>query len=697
MNEFNREKLDFKNRRFVAFYVVMGAIILFFIYRLVVIQLVEGDYYLSLADENRISIVKEQTTRGIIYDRNGVVLARNVPTYDIVITPANLPTDEGDIQAIYRKLSEILDIPVNNGVINEETVRLYSECGTDFGISQIIYIANSLTPYAETAIKCDVPEETAMIVQELAANMPGVGVRVNSIREYPTGYDTSEVIGFLGPIPDTVADDMESRGFILNKDKYGYAGVESSLQDLLSGKNGRRVVEKDIAGLETRDLEPPKDPVPGYNVKLTIDVRLQNVARAAMLDTMDFYNRISVTGPLTHDGAAIAMNPQTGEILALVSEPTFENNRMTRYIPAYYYQQLSLDQSKPLLNHATQVAQPPGSVFKIVTGIGAINEKVVSPDFHINCPGHIFIQNSYSPNDPGSEQEYVCHLRTGHGQVDYLHALAWSCNLYFNKVGGGYKDEVPEGLGIDRLGQYAHALGYGEISGIELTGEETGMIPTRTWKRVNKGESWATGDTYLASMGQGYISASPLQVLGSFVTVANKGIHIKPTIIKEVLDDRGNVVLPFTPKMLWDITKDPKIMVYDENGEETGKYKTVDPTVIDLTRQGLRLVTQPGGTASEAFAGDTHQSSAKTGTAEYCDDIAMAKDACKFGNWPSHAWTVAYAPYDNPEIAILVFVYNGKEGAYMAGYPVRRILDNYFLLKEYDAERAGETSGSLIQ
>ena len=215
--------------------------------------------------------------------------------------------------------------------------------------------------------------------------------------------------------------------------------------------------------------------------------------------------------------------------------------------------------------------------------------------------------------------------------------------MYFNKVGGGYKDEVPEGLGIDRLGQYAHALGYGEISGIELTGEETGMIPTRTWKRVNKGESWATGDTYLASMGQGYISASPLQVLGSFVTVANKGIHIKPTIIKEVLDDRGNVVLPFTPKMLWDITKDPKIMVYDENGEETGKYKTVDPTVIDLTRQGLRLVTQPGGTASEAFAGDTHQSSAKTGTAEYCDDIAMA-DACKFGNWPSHAWTVAYAP-----------------------------------------------------
>lgn len=691
INGFNKEKLDFKNRRFLIFYILMGALIVYYIYKLVMIQIIEGDYYLELADENRISIVREQTTRGIIYDRNGVVLARNVPTYDIVIIPAELPTDEGDIQRIYRELSEVLDIPVSNGEINDETVRLYSECGTDFGITQIVYIANSLTPYGETGIVCDVPEKTAMQVQEMAANMSGIGVRANSIREYPTGYDTAEVVGFLGPIPNAVADDMVDRGFILNKDKYGYAGVESSLQDLLSGKNGRRVVEVDVAGLEMRDLETPKVAVPGYNIKLTIDVRLQNVARAALLDTMDFYNRVSVTGTLTHDAAAIAMNPKTGEVLALVSEPTFENNRMTRYIPAYYYQQLSLDQSKPLLNHVTQVAQPPGSVFKIVTGIGAINEGVVSPEFHINCPGHIYVQNSYSPNDPGSQQEYVCHLRTGHGQVDYIHALAWSCNLYFNKVGGGFQNEVPEGLGIDRLGQYAHALGYGEVSGIELTGEETGMIPTRTWKRVNQGESWATGDTYLASMGQGYISSSPLQVLGSFVTVANNGIHVKPTIIREVLDERGNVVLPFTPTMLWDITKDPRIMTYDENGEETGVYKTVDPHVIDLTRQGLRLVPQPGGTAEEAFAGDTHQSSAKTGTAEYCDDIANEKGLCQYGNWPSHAWTAAYAPYDDPEIAVLVFVYNGKEGAYMAGYPVRRILDNYFLLKEYDAERAGET------
>lgn len=686
----NKDKLDFKNRRFLFFYLVLFGVIFFYAYKLFTIQIIDGQYYLELADENRISVVKEQTTRGIIYDRNGVVLARNVPTYDIVITPAELPEDEGDIQNIYRQLSELVDVPVNNGEINDDTVKLYSECATDFGITQIVYIANSLTPYKQTGIKCDVDEEVAMKVQELSANMPGVGVRVNSIREYPTGYDTSEVVGFLGPIPDLISTEMEERGFILDKDRYGYGGVESSLQDILSGKNGKRVVEVDVAGLEKRDLEPPQEAVPGYNIKLTIDVRLQKVARAALIDTMNFYNNISVTGPITYDGAAIAMNPKTGEILAMVSEPTYDNNRMTRYIPAYYYEQLSVDQSKPLMNHSIQIAQPPGSVFKIVTGIGAMNERVVAPDFYVFDPGSIYITQSYSPNDPGSTQEFVCHLRTGHGQVDYIHALAWSCNIYFNKVGGGYQDEVPEGLGIDRLGQYAHALGYGEYSNIELDGEEDGLIPTKTWKRVNLGESWATGDTYLASMGQGYITASPLQVLGSFVTVANNGIHIKPTIIREVLDQRGNVVLPFTPRILWDITKDPKIMVYDEDGVETGEYKTVEPWVIDLTRQGLRLVTQPGGTGEEAFAGDTHQTSAKTGTAEYCDDIARQKDMCKYGAWPAHAWTVAYAPYEEPEIAVIVFVYNGKEGAYMAGYPARRIVDNYFLLKEYDAEAAGE-------
>lgn len=690
-DNYKDEKLDLKNPRFLITLIVMTLVMTFYIVRLYEIQIIDGANYLARADENRISVVQDQTKRGIIYDRNGVVLAKNAPTYDIVIVPAELPENEGDRQRTFRVLSKLVGIPVNNGELNDATVRLFGECSTDFGLTQIVYIASSLAPYSETGILCDVDEALAREVEELSETMPGVGVRVNSIREYPTGYSTSEIIGFLGPIPAFVADEMEARGFLLNKDRYGYGGVESSLQDLLSGKNGRRVVEIDVAGLETRDLEPPHSPVPGYNVKLTIDIRLQNMMRSALLDTMAYYNQLSITGPLTHDGAAVAMDPYTGEILGLVSEPTFENNRMTRYIPAYYYEQLTVSQSKPLLNHITQVAQPPGSVFKIVTGIGAMNERVLAPTDQIFDPGSIQMQNTYSPNDPGSLQTYVCHQKAGHGYVDYPSALAWSCNIYFNKVGGGYEEEVPQGLGIDRLGQYAHALGYGERTGIELTGEEKGMIPTRTWKRVNMGESWATGDTYLASMGQGYITASPLQVMMSFSTVAAYGMMARPTLIREVLDERGNTVLPFTPRMLWDITKDPKIMTYDSDGVETGELKAVEPWVVEITRTGLRRVPQPGGTAEKAFAGDIYESSAKTGTAEYCDDIAREKGICNFGSWPSHAWTAAYAPYDKPEIVVVVFMYNGKEGSETAGFPTRRIIENFFILKEMDAEREGKT------
>ena len=330
MNGPSENKLAGHSPRLIGFLIVFFGVMLFYVYRLFTIQILDGDYYLDLADENRITIVREQTKRGIIFDRNGVVLARNTATYDITITPADLPDDDGDTQEVYRKLSQLIDVQVNNGEINDETVRMYSECGTDFGISQVVYIASSLSPYDATGIVCDVSKELAMVVQEKAAEMPGVGVRVNSIREYPTGYSTAEIIGFLGPIPEMMQDEMREKGFLVESDQYGYAGVESSLQDILSGKNGRRVVEIDVGGLQTRDLEPPRDPVPGYNIMITIDVRLQNVMRAAMIDTMNFYNRVSLTGIITEDAAGIAMNPQTGEVLAMVSEPTFENNRMTR-------------------------------------------------------------------------------------------------------------------------------------------------------------------------------------------------------------------------------------------------------------------------------------------------------------------------------------------------------------------------------
>ncbi|MEA4908436.1 MAG: penicillin-binding transpeptidase domain-containing protein, partial [Anaerolineaceae bacterium] len=275
------------------------------------------------------------------------------------------------------------------------------------------------------------------------------------------------------------------------------------------------------------------------------------------------------------------------------------------------------------------------------------------------------------------------------GLVDFLHGVAWSCDVYFYKVGGGFEDEVPEGLGIWRLGEYARAIGYGSPLGIELPGEEGGLIPDPTWKRINVGENWSTGDTYIATIGQGYVLATPLQVLESAATVANDGKLMRPTLVKDILDSEGNVIKSFEPDLVHDITVDPVINVYDEDSYQTGEKKTVAPWVIDMLQEGMHMVTLEGGTGESAFAGMEIPSAGKTGTAEYCDNVAQAKNLCQPGAWPAHAWYIGYAPFDDPEIAVVAFVYNGSEGATLAAPVVRKIMDAYFELKAIDAAKSG--------
>lgn len=664
-------------------YLLYGLLIVVFVYymaELFQFQIVDGESYLEQAEENRTSEISVQTQRGSIYDRNGYVLARNVPSYNITITPAYLPEDDGSIQQVYRELSQIVDVPVSNGEITDETVRLFNECDTDMGISQIVYIQDSLAPYESVSIKCDVPEALALMVQENSDDWPGVGVEITPIREYPTGWITSEIIGFLGPIPASQEEYYTGRGFVLNRDKVGYAGIESWFDEELGGLNGTRVIEEDVAGQYIRDLAEPVDPVPGQNIVLTIDTRLQTAAKTALIKEIQDWNTY-LNQTLSSNGVVIAMNPKTGEILALVSYPTFENNRMARMIPAYYYQQLTSDPDLPLFNHAISAEHPPGSVFKLATALGIANEHVLEPDFKIEDNGKITIMQQYSPNDPGTPRDYVCWEDAGHGQVDFRHAISLSCDVYFYKASGGYKNEVPVGLNIWRMGEYARAVGYGEVTGIELPGEEAGLIPDPDWKRISQGENWATGDTYIAAMGQSFVLSTPLQVLVSAAIIANDGKYMKPTLLREIQDAEGNVIQPFSPTLVRDITKDPVIAAYDENMFTTGEFKTVEPWVIELVQEGMRMTVEEGGTADAQFAGMTIQSAGKTGTAEYCDRRADLKGLCKSGQWPAHAWYVGYAPYDDPEIAVVVFVYNGTEGSTVAAPVARKVMEAYFELK----------------
>jgi penicillin-binding protein 2 len=686
----NKEPLNnyFENWRLNVFFIIMTLVFGYYLVRLFDLQIVQGKDYLARADENRITKISEPALRGNIYDRNNYLLAGNIPSYNISITPAYLPGDSGALQTIYRELSTIIGVPVLSGKKTEEAVRNFSPCNSDLGISEIVDIGNTNEPFNPIQIKCDVSEKIAMIIKGKEGDWPGVIVEIQPIRDYPTGNLTSEVIGFLGPIPAIYEADFVAKGFVPRRDKVGYAGVEAQLQDELAGKNGERLVEVDVAGQEIRNLEAPIDPVSGNNINLTIDSRLQLAAKTALINEIEFWNRWTGT-TFSSNGVVIAVNPKTGEILAMVSYPNFENNRMARLIPGYYYEQLTRDPNRPLFNHAISAEHPPGSVFKMAAATGALNEGVVTLDKEILDPGKITIMQKFYPNDPGTPRDYVCWNRTGHGIVDFLHGISLSCDVYFYKIGGGYSGEVENGgLGILRIAEYARALGYGRILGIELPGETKGLIPDPTWKRINVGENWSTGDTYIGTMGQGYVLATPLQVLMSIATLANNGKLMRPTIIKEILNSQGQVIKPFEPDMLWDITVDPVINTFVD-GIPTDKKITVQPWVIEKVKEGMRMVVTEG-TARAEFEGVTIPTAGKTGTAEYCDDLAQSKNLCQPGSWPAHAWYVGYAPFDDPEIAVVAFVYNGTEGSTVSAPIVREVIKAYFNLKAIDSRQTTE-------
>ncbi len=674
--------------RIVVFGIAIIAVFLIYLGRLFTLQVLESPEWVAQAEENRISEINLPTQRGIIFDRNDYILARNIPSYNVVIIPSDLPDDLGAIQEIFRQISEMINVPINlNEVSNENP---YVPCRSEHGITQIVEYGETTAPYTPVRIKCNIDRTTAMIIKEEAVDLPGVDIEIESVRDYPTGSLTAGIIGFLGPISAEEEEYYRQRNFVPNRDKVGYAGVERYFQSILSGRNGERLVEVDVGGQVLRNIVPPVDPTPGFNLRLTIDSRLQSAAESILVREIDEWN--AWYGEMRmNSGVVIALNPKTGEVLAMVSYPSYENNRMARVIPQYYFEQLSEDPLNPMLNHAVGDELPAGSVFKLVTAVGALNEGVVTPEQIIKAPPKIVIEEKFSANElnPRS-REFVDWNEAGFGEIDFVNGLANSSNVYFYKLGGGFEDEIPEGLGICRLGTYARALGYGNFPGIELPLVEDGLIPDPTWKRINQGENWSTGDTYIASVGQGFIIATPLQVLLSASTIANDGDLMRPTILREILDSDGNIIKSFVPDSVWDITSDPMIDTFDDpsspggcESKLTGEKKTVEPWVIEKVQEGMRQAVLIG-TLADEFENVNISVAGKTGTAEYCDKYTNEKNLCIPGNWPTHAWTTAYAPYEDPEIAVIAFVYNGGEGATVAGPIVRQFLEAYFEIKAGD-------------
>ena len=746
--------LPFQGWRLTFFQGIIFAVFLLFSLRMYDLQVVGYNQAQLQADENRLNEQPLPAPRGVIFDRYGETLAVNVPAYNVTIIPAALPADETAEFDIFNRLSALLDVPPTAALAEGRGVR---------SIEELVVEGEGIEPFRPVIVAQDVDAHAAMQILEERITMPGVDVQPIGVRQYPTGALTSQIVGYMGPIGPEEAEALREQGYNPAFDRIGYSGVEFFLESILSGQRGRVVREVDVAGEVVEDNIEREEPIPGQNVRLTVDVKLQEAAQQALEDRIAFIN--TTEGRIrTQSGVVIAMNPQTGEILALVSWPTYDNTRFARNIDFEYYLEVFNNPLTPLVNHAVSSLYPPGSVWKVLSAVGVLQENVIAPTSFLNDPGSLALPNRYAPNDRSADQNFVCWLRRGHGNLDILGAIAQSCDVYFYQVGGGNPEVNTSllrdgGLGPIDLYRYATAFGIGSELGIELPGEQSGRMPDPDWKRRTYGENWSTGDTYNAAFGQGYVTVTPLQLLNAVASIVNGGTLYQPTVVNSLLDAEGNVTQSFRPNVLRTlnletlapgepitllqaedmIMKGPSSLactcepdapenyynatrckpetyrnMVDVNPdpfvEELREYQVLvpfgyvfngqicdplqfDPNYqppfassenIDIVQQGMRLAVTEG-TAMQANLTYVNVAG-KTGTAEYCDDVARPLGLCVPGNWPSHAWFTAYAPYENPEIAIIGFVYNGGEGSLVALPVVVETLEAYMRLKNERGE-----------
>ena len=621
--------------------------------------MLRGEYYQQAADVNRFRLELNQAPRGVIYDRRGYLLARNMPQITVSIIPAYLPEDDLERRALLLRLSDLIDMPMLTLLRNPipEGVAepmLEPDPNLEPGILEILEEAQ-LAPYRPAPLKTGIPREIAMILEEEHLDWPGVLVQVQPVREYLYGTLTAHILGYVGPIPEEQAEAYEMQGYDPNRHEVGLTGVEYTFEEELRGQDGQKLVEVDVAGREVQTVGEPRTAVPGHNLRLTLDLGLQQ----GMVDILEH----GLKSHYRKQGVAIAMDPQTGDILGMVSLPSYDNNEFTSGISLETLKGLQEDPERPLVNHAISGMFPPGSTFKIVVAAAGLEEEVITTATHLHCNGILWLPNRFYPEDPSLAQPFYCWVHHDyhgqHGSLTVVSALGHSCDIFFYQVGGGYRDRF-EGLGEARLGYYAELFGFGTRTGIELPGEAPGLVPTVKWKRVNYSESWVTGDTYNMSIGQGFVLATPLQVLNAAAAVANGGTLYRPRIVREVIDGEGEVVKALAPDVI--------------------RHLSVSDKNIDIVRQGMYAAVAGAGATAWAINVPGVAVAGKTGTAEFFIDRNKDgfPDRDREGNLPTHAWFTAFAPYESPEIALVVFVFGGGEGSATAVPIANDILNYYF-------------------
>ncbi|BBB92002.1 MAG TPA: penicillin-binding protein 2 [Methylomusa anaerophila] len=605
----------------LAFIIILIFIIL--TSRLGFLQIIHGKDFALQADKNRIRLMTITAPRGAFYDRNGVLLVTNRPGFSVALVPISGPIADD----VLVKLAGILGM-------NPDDIRKK--------------IAQQDNPLEPIQIKNDVGPEIITMIEERRNELPGVVLNVQAVRNYINNELGAHFFGYVGEISDAELETMKAAGYKAG-DLVGKSGLEKVYDKEIRGINGGSQIEVNVDGKPVQMLGK-KEPVLGNSLVLTIDAKIQKAAEKAMDDRL-LYLQTQFGNPNAKAAAAVVMNPQTGEILAMVSRPTFNPNLFNGGISAKDWKIINDNPFNPMQNRVINAAYPPGSAFKIVTGAAALEMGKVTPEEKILDTGRHWII-------PKTNSHGVAL-----GWIDFQTALAKSDNVYFYEMGNR--------LGIDNLEKYARAFGLGSPTGVNLPAEDEGLVANRKYKEKVYGEEWYLSETFDAAIGQGFQLATPLQMCSVISQIANGGHRYRPYLVSKIVSPEGVTVKTFGP-------------------EELSYLKLADKNLAAI-RSGLRDVATSDGTAGYVFEGLPIPIAGKTSTAEnpHGDD---------------HGWFVAYAPYDNPTIAVAVVVEQGGYGSDSAAPIIRKILEAAFNLPPhkdaadlYVEQEAAKAAANTVQ
>jgi penicillin-binding protein 2 len=561
------------------------------------LQIHEGPYYRDLSENNRTRLVLLEPARGLIYDRHGVLLANNVPSFSLYVTLE----DVKDRDVLIQQLTDLLGLdPIL--VRKKLTIK-----------------GSKLLP---RKIKDRMTLRDAMLIESHRLDMPGVMIQVESQRNYPGGVTAAHLLGYVGEIS---GDQLEKPEFLdLHQGSIvGQYGVEKSYDRHMRGMAGQKSVEVDAVGHEKKSVVVER-PQAGNDLYLTIDARLQKVAEDLLGD---------------EQGAIVALDPNSGDILAMASRPGFDPNVLSRELTAKQWVEIVQDEGRPLNNRASQGQYPPGSTFKIPMAVAALESKTMSPSSTVFCNGGYQF----------GRRLYHDWKASGHGYVDLHNALVHSCDVYFYTIG--------QRMGIDVMAEFGKDFGLGKATGVELPSERSGIMPSTAWKQKAKNEPWLPGETISAAIGQGYVTVTPLQMASLMGTVANNGVSYRPRLVQAVMDRAsGNLQeLPAVPR---------------------GKINA-KPETFRIIKEALADVVTKG-TATKAKSAIV-TIGGKTGTAQVAA-LRTGPEENIPKKFRDHAWFVAFAPVESPKIAVVVLAEHMGHGGSAAAPLAKEIIETYMKL-----------------